>query len=161
MLQSIQSLSVYFCTNFIHCPPSSFIVYWHITIHSIPIRPDWISHIPLSSILKPSRYSTFSYSQSQSPITFYIIFSSCNTFCSKLSQLDSSSPIMIQSKTFMLRSIHLLSFQSDTLLPITLHSVLSSCDPFCSKPSQLDSLSSVILHSILFCSFCPADPKYV
>ena len=150
MLQSIQSLSVYFCTNFIHFPPSSFIVYCHITIHSIPIRPGWISHLPLSSILKPSRYSTFSYSKSQYPITLHIILSSCNTFRSKLSQSDSSSPFMIQSKTFMLQSIHLLSFQSDTLLPITLHRVLSSCDPFCFKPSQLDLLSSVIFHSILF-----------
>ena len=44
MLRSIQFLSVSFCLNMIHFLPSSFMVYCHVEIHSVPSRPDQIHH---------------------------------------------------------------------------------------------------------------------
>ena len=144
-LQSIQFISVYFCLNLISCLPLSFIVYCHVVIHFVTIHSGWIHHLPSRSILNPSHCNTFSSFPTQSdfstPITFCSVLSSWNKFCSNPPKLDSSSPVMLQIKTFMLWYIKFLSIQSNALPCTPFHSAFSRCNPFCSKPSQLDIFS--------------------
>ena len=136
----------------IHCLLSYFILYCWIATHSILSRPYRVPRIPSRSILKPPHYNASIYFLPQyylsTPIIFQSVLSSCNTFRFNTSQLDSSSPAMLQSKVFMLRSIQFLSVQYDSLPPITFHNVLSSWNPFHFKTSQLYSLFSIIFNTI-------------
>ena len=59
-LISIQFISVSFCPNMMFWLPSSLIVYFHVVIHSFPIRPDNIHHIQSHYILKSYYCNTFS-----------------------------------------------------------------------------------------------------
>ena len=121
----------------IHFLASSFTVYCHVTIHSVPSGPDLIHHLPSRSILKPTHCNTVSSFMSQSdystPIKLHSVLSSWNTFRSKPSQLNSSSPDMLQRKplccypfsSFLYNLILCLPSRSIAYCHVPIHSVLN------------------------------------